>query len=480
MSKDKTSSKTATSKSGKKSKTVKTDTIKAVKKNKTTKAEAAKPVKKSKIKKAEVAKPIKNSKDKKAAPKNKSKKTSANMQDILNDFIQEAPSAVQPQEVKVKQLVVLQVLPELNSGGVERGTIEIAKAGKGFGHEMLVASSGGCLAGQLETINAKHIKLPLASKNPFVILANIRRIRNIISKYNVDIVHARSRAPAWSAYFATKRSKCHFVTTFHGAYSIGNPIKRFYNSIMTKGEVVIAISEFIKNHITDKYIINEDKIRVIPRGVDLAQFTLEKVQKFRMINMADKYRIELDVPVILMPGRFTRWKGQSFLIDALSLIKSEKFVCILAGYDKKHENYYKELEKKVKEKGLFQKVRMIGEIKDMPALYSLSDIVISASTRPEAFGRITIEGQAMEKMVIATNHGGSCESVINGETGWLVAPGDTEEMAEVLRNLLNINTEKRLSITAKARKNIENNFSLDNMVKKTFAVYNEVLNGKKI
>lgn len=377
-----------------------------------------------------------------------------------------------------KKPVILQVLPELKSGGVERGTIEIAKAGTLLGYEMLVTSNGGHLVGQLENAHVTHITLPLASKNPFVIIRNIERIKQVIKKYNVDIIHARSRAPAWSAYFATKETNCHFITTFHGHYSYKNAIKKLYNSIMTKGEVVIAISDFIKKHLIDDYGVDPRKIKVVSRGVDLAQFTRDKVQKIRMINMAAHFRIELDIPVILLPARFTRWKGHEFLIDALALLKDEKFVCVFAGYDKKHQNYYNDLKNKVKEKDLFHKIRMIGEVKDMPALYSLSDIVVSASTKPEAFGRIAIEGQAMERLVIATNHGGSLETVTHEENGWLVTPGDIDGLAKVLRELLNISTKNRKTITANARQNVEANFSIENMVKKTFIIYNNVLGRK--
>lgn len=434
-----------------------------------------------KTKKLEAKKPA--TKNKAAKKQDISKKKSVKTKPISSNKKQPlaiakekepAPNVINPN----KPPVILQILPELKSGGVERGTIEIAKFGQNLGYEMIVASAGGHLVGQLENIHATHITLPLASKNPFTIIANIRRLIKVIKEHKVDIVHARSRAPAWSAYYAAKKVGCHFVTTVHGSYSLGGPLKKIYNSVMTKGEVVIAISEFIKKQIIDLYGVDSNRIKVVPRGVDLDQFTRGKVHKIRMINMADKFRIELDVPVILLPGRFTRWKGQDFLIDALALLENEKFVCIFAGYDKKHENYYKELEKQVVEKNLFQKIRMIGEVKDMPALYSLSDIVISASLRPEAFGRITIEGQAMEKLVVATDHGGSCETIVNGETGWLVKPGDVKNLAEVLRELLHIGARQRKLVFTKARKSVEQNFSLENMAKKTFAVYDELLGRK--
>lgn len=404
----------------------------------------------------------------------KKTKLSITQEPPLTTIAKTQPQAPLP-TITGKKPVILQILPELKSGGVERGTIEIAKAGTQLGYEMLVASNGGHLVGQLENAHITHITLPLASKNPFVILGNIARIRKIIKKQHVNIVHARSRAPAWSAYFAARKSRCHFITTFHGTYSYGSKLKKLYNSVMTKGEIVIAISEFIKKHIIDDYGINPKKIKLVPRGVDLDQFTRDKVHKMRIINMAAHFRIELDVPIILLPARFARWKGHEFLIDALALIKDEKFVCIFAGYEKKHEAYHQELENKVKELNLFHKIRMIGEVKDMPALYNLSDIVVSSSLKPEAFGRIAIEAQAMERLVVATNHGGSLETIKDRETGWLVNPGDVEALAKILKDLLHISPKNRKNITSRARKNIETNFSIDNMIYKTFMVYNEIL-----
>jgi glycosyltransferase involved in cell wall biosynthesis len=452
-------------------------------KNKVSTVESTKKTAKVKDSKVDITKKVKPSLSenastpkKKAAQNLASKKSPASKKSVAKKAVIKKNI---PQETDMivhdKKMVILQILPELKSGGVERGTIEIAKAGASMGHEMLVASNGGHLVGQLESEHINHIKLPLASKNPFIIINNIRRIKKIIKKYKVDIVHARSRAPAWSAYFAAKQSGCHFVTTFHGTYSCGSSLKKLYNSVMTKGEVVIAISDFIKNHLINDYEVNPEKITVVSRGADLEQFTRNKVHNSRIINTAAKYCIEPDAPVILLPGRFTRWKGQSFLIDALALLEDEKFSCVFAGYDKKHKNYYDELEKKIKEKGLFNKISMIGEVNDMPALYSLADIVVSASVNPEAFGRVAIEGQAMEKLVVATNHGGSVETVKHGKTGWLVEPDDVNGLAETLRELLHIDDKKRKTVISGARKNIENNFSTEAMVNKTFNVYKNIL-----
>jgi glycosyltransferase involved in cell wall biosynthesis len=375
--------------------------------------------------------------------------------------------------------VILQVLPELKSGGVERGTVEIVKALVANGFDAMVASSGGHMANHITLASGIHIKLPLASKNPFTIYRNIGRLAKIIKKYDVDVVHARSRAPAWSAYFACKRTKCHFITTFHGVYSTRTPFKKWYNSVMVKGERVIAISEFIKNHMKTLYKAREDKIVVIHRGVDLEQFDHDKVPRSRIIHNAEELKIDYDRPVILLPGRITSWKGHEFLLEALAKIPSDKYMCLFAGDNSKHKSYLKTLNKKIRDSGLGGSVRIINNVHDMPALYSLVDIVISASVRPEAFGRVAIEAQAMERLVIATNHGGACETVIDGKTGWLVEPNDAEGLAEILNKLFAITEKKRKTITKAAKQHIQNHFSLETMTSQTLDVYRDILKPKK-
>ncbi|MDB2414560.1 glycosyltransferase family 4 protein [Rickettsiales bacterium] len=382
-----------------------------------------------------------------------------------------------------KQPCILQILPELKSGGVERGTIEIARALVRNNYRAIVASSGGPMAAYLNNIKAIHIELPLASKNPITMFRNIKRIKKIIKEYDIDIVHARSRAPAWSAYFACKDIPCHFMTTFHGTHKFANNLKKKYNSIMAKGEKIIAVSNFIKKHITDNYLLDERNITVIQRGVDTEQFDMDKVTEQRMIEVAKKIGIEHDRFVILLPGRITRWKGHEFLLDALYKIrknnKSSKFLCLFVGDHEKHPNYCNDLRNKIKEYNMERYVRIAGNVSDMPTLYSMVDLVVSASLEPEAFGRVAIEAQAMGRMLIATNHGGSCETVIDGETGWLVEPGNVDQLANAINKALNIQGRTRKSMASNAKKHVYENFSLEKMSKKTIDVYDSLLAEEK-
>jgi glycosyltransferase involved in cell wall biosynthesis len=369
----------------------------------------------------------------------------------------------------------LQVLPELHSGGVERGTVEISKALVKNGFVSIVASAGGHMVSQIENSGGIHIELPMASKNFFQIKKNAKELENIIDDYKVNIVHARSRAPAWSAYIACKKTHCHFVTTVHGTYSLGFPFKKKYNSVMTRGEEVIVVSEFIKDYVLKNYKVDESKIHTIHRGVDLNHFERSCVSENRILQKAKELNIEHDRSIILLPGRMTAWKGHEFLLEALAQIDKSKYRCMFTGSVEKHPEYKKRLTKKIQDLGLNENIRIIENVIDMPALYTLVDIVVSASTRPEAFGRIAVEAQAMGKMLIATNHGGACETVIDGETGWLVEPGNIEQLKEALEKVLNISDKKREEVSAKAKQNIKNNFSLEGMTTKTINIYKGIL-----
>jgi glycosyltransferase involved in cell wall biosynthesis len=374
--------------------------------------------------------------------------------------------------------VILQVLPELESGGVERGTVEIVKALSDKGYTAIVASAGGKLTSQIEKLGGKNITLPLDSKNPLVIYNNIRRLVKVIKQHKVDIVHARSRAPAWSAYFACKQTGCHFITTVHGPYDISGRLKKYYNSVMVRGERVIAVSKFIRDYITSNYTIDEKKVTVIHRGADLSHFDKSAINKQRILHTAEELKIEHSKPIILLPGRITSWKGHEFLLEALVKIDKDKYCCIFVGKTDKHLDYLLRLNKKISELGLSENVKIINHIDDMPTLYSLSDIVISSSMLPEAFGRVAVEAQAMENLVIATNHGGACETVIDGKTGWLVKPGDVDQLARLLNKLLNLSAEEKRLVTSQAKEHISNNFSLVSMCDKTIEIYNQILQKK--
>lgn len=371
--------------------------------------------------------------------------------------------------------VLLQVLPALHSGGVERGTVEIARAAVKAGFESLVASNGGYMAAEISRSGAEHFTLPLKSKNPFTMWQNSKRLEEIIRREKVDIVHARSRAPAWSAWLAAKRTGCHFITTFHGLYSTQNRLKRKYNAVMTKGEKVIAISNFIKEHLQETYGVEEERIEVIHRGVDFQHFTCQNMNPERKIKFTKVCSLPDDLPIIMLPGRITRWKGQKFLLESLKLLPHRNFFCIFVGSDAGHPRYLRELKATIRDLGLEENCRLVGNMLDMPALYMLSSIVISASVKPEAFGRVAVEAMAMGRPLIATDIGASRETVIDGETGWLVAPGDTVAMARKIDEILAMSNEELQVIGQKAMEHVRQNFSSEQMYEKTIDLYRGIL-----
>ncbi|MDA0998388.1 MAG: glycosyltransferase family 4 protein [Proteobacteria bacterium] len=389
------------------------------------------------------------------------------------------PGSLERQKPGSKWPCVLQILPALGaSGGVERGTVEIAAAITAAGGQALVASEGGPLVHNLGRAGAKHFVLPVASKNPVVMHHNVERIAELIRSENVDLVHVRSRAPAWSAYFACKRAGRPMVTTFHGTYSIGNSLKRRYNAIMTSGERVIAISEFIGGHARRYYGVPVERIRVIHRGVDLQRFDPTHVSAERVIKLAAEWRMPDGVPVVMLPGRLTRWKGQAVLIEAIAKLGRQDLRCVLVGSDQGRVGYRAELEKLIERLGLAGVVRIVDHCDDMPAAYMLTDLVVSASTDPEAFGRVIAEGQAMGRPVIATDHGGAREIIEPGVTGWLTPPGDAVALAERIGTALAMPPDDRDRLAAAAIANIRARFSTARMCERTLAVYDEILAAK--
>lgn len=383
-----------------------------------------------------------------------------------------------------KQLVVLQILPSLESGGVERGTIDIAKNLKAQNIIPIVVSGGGILVYELKESKINHIQLNVKSKNPFTIFFNIAEIEEIINEYKVDIVHVRSRAPMWSAYFACKRTKTKLISTVHGTYSLNFlnwqifPLKKFYNSIMLKADNIIVVSNYIKNYLLRNYQGNfASNITVIQRGVDLRYFNEEKVSKNRVIDLIKKWNLPEDKKIILMPARFTSWKGHEFLIDALKNVKND-FFCVMVGSDHGHKNYRKKIEQKVIKENLAGKIRIVGACKDMPACYNLSHFVIAPSIRPEAFGRISIEAQASSRVIIATKIGGSLETIIDEKTGFLVEPFDVESLSNVIDKVLEMSKDKTDEVGKAGRKNIEENFSNDLMCQKTIDLYRSSLSNE--
>lgn len=378
-----------------------------------------------------------------------------------------------------EELVVLQVLPELNQGGVELGTIEIASELQKRGIKNFVASEGGRMEGALERLKVKHFTLPLKTKNIFKMWLNSLRLAKIIKANGITIVHARSRAPAWSAYWAAKKCGIHYMTTFHGTYGLGpKGIKKVYNQVMTFGERVIAISNHIKEHIIKNYGTDENKIRLIARCVNMENFDVENTSAERMIKFLEENNIPADKPLVTLIGRLTNWKGQKLLIEALNKIKDMDFHCLLIGDDQGRTQYSEALHDMIEQYGMEDRYTFIRHVSDVPAVMLVSDVVLSTSIEPEAFGRIAIEGQAMGRVVVASDIGGSKETVIDGVTGKLFKSGDADDLASAINWALSLSKEDKDKIGANAIKNVKEHFTKQIMCDKTISVYEEIINQK--
>jgi glycosyltransferase involved in cell wall biosynthesis len=375
---------------------------------------------------------------------------------------------------------VLQVVPDMNSGGVERGTAELATYLKERSHNPYIASNGGAMVEGIEKLGVKHICLPVHSKNPLRMILNIFSLYKVIKKYNIDVVHARSRAPAWSSYFAAKLAGVIYVTTFHAAYSATHPIKRFYNSIMLYGDAVIAISEFIAKHIVTRYHFPKSRITVIPRGVDLTTFSAKNIDEKTLQAMRSKYlphNLPDDIKVILLPARFTKLKGHLHLIKALSYIKKHKFYCIIVGkLSYNNYDYLLDLEKAIVDYKLENCVKLFTESEsDMLHLYSISDIVICASQEPEGFGRVVVEAQALGKLIIATNIGAPIEIIEDGVDGFLSPSHDSTTFAEVIEHCITLSKEACDQIAKNALTKVKKKYTVEKMCKSTLEVYKQLI-----
>lgn len=343
-----------------------------------------------------------------------------------------------------------------------------------------MASSGGGMVKKFSYVGTEHITLPLNSKNPLRMYLNIERLVRLIREKNISLIHARSRAPAWSAWYAAQKTGIPFVTTFHGIYNFNNRLKKHYNSIMTRGDRVIAVSNFTAEHITNNYHIPADKIITINRGVDLEYFDPRVVSGHRIADLAAKWRIPDDGPLIVAPGRIVRWKGQIQLVNALAKIKDNTpFFCVLVGNETAHRKYTKELEALILKVGLGDRVRLVGDCQDMPAAFMLADVVVCPSIEPEAFGRVAVEAQAMAKPVIAYDHGGFSETVIHGSTGWLVEKGSEDGLAVAIKEALDMPKEAMEEIANSSERNAYQNYSINKMCDAELAIYDELLNRRR-
>jgi glycosyltransferase involved in cell wall biosynthesis len=377
-----------------------------------------------------------------------------------------------------KPLTILQVLPRLIVGGAERGTVDVAAAIRQAGGNPIVASEGGPMIRELDRSKALHIKLPLAPKNPYTIWRNAGRLARIIRKHRVDIIHARSRAPAWSALWAAERTGIPFVTTYHDTYRAESALKQRYNAVMARGARVIAISEFVADHLRATYDLGPDVLRTIPRGVDLTRFSPDRVPAERKVKLMHDWTLPDDQPIILMPARLSRKKGHMVLVEALARLGRTDFCCLMVGDDGRETSYRRDLLRLISARGLNGVVRLISQTADMPAAYSLADVVVAPSIEPEGFGRVPVEAQAMGRPVVASDLGGFRETIINGVTGLLFAPGDPSHLAGALTAALDLNEDQRTDLAAECIANIRSAFTRERMCAATLSVYRELALGQ--
>lgn len=372
-----------------------------------------------------------------------------------------------------RPITVLQMLPELEAGGVERGTLELGRYLAHQGHRSLVVSAGGRLVSQLEDEGSVHLTMRVGVKSP-ASLQYILPLRRLMQRERVDVLHLRSRLPAWLGYLAWKslpvKKRPVLVTTFHGFYSVNS-----YSAIMTKGDAVIAVSDSIREHIAASYG-RTSNVTTIFRGVDAESFNPEHVEQARVEKLRGEWNLEQNRPVVMLPGRISRWKGQDVFLKSLACLNNYNYQAVIVGDVEETHGYTQELRDLIGQSHLQEKVKMVGHCRDMPAAYLVSDLVVSASSsEPEAFGRVSIEAMAMGRPVIATAHGGSLETVVPEETGWLVKPADVHDMTRALAEALALSSEGLLIIGARGRARVLSNFTTQAMCEQTLSVYNHCL-----
>ena len=380
-------------------------------------------------------------------------------------------------------LKVLQVIPKLGYGGAETGCYDIAHYLPENNCESFIVTSGGELLKFVDKKKVKVIKLPVNSKNPLLIFFNSLALIWIILYNNISIVHARSRAPAWSCYLATLLTSRKFVTTFHGTYNFGSKLKKFYNSVMVKSDLIIAGSNFIFSHIKEnysKYFDVNKRLRVIFRGINVDYFDPTTKIESDEKKLLKQWEIEKDKKIILLPGRLTSWKGQELFIEAINLVNIElgyeAFYVVILGSDQGRDLYKKKLTRLSEQFRMNNQVRFIDHCKDMALAYKISDIIVSASTEPEAFGRVAVEAQSMEKPIIASNIGGSNETIIDEKTGFLFDSGNSKSLSQKILKLLYLDETSLKLIGTEGRKNVIKKFNVEKMCFSTYSEYKKIMN----
>ena len=378
---------------------------------------------------------------------------------------------------------VLQVIPRLGYGGAETGCYDIAHYLPENNCKSFIVTSGGELLKFIDKEKVKLIRLPVQSKNPLLILLNSVILIGIILFYNITVVHARSRAPAWSSLIAARLTRRKFVTTFHGTYNFSGKIKRFYNSVMVRSDLIIAGSNFIFSHIKENYsefLKPSKKFLVIFRGINVDYFDPSTKLENEEKKLLEQWEINKEKKIILMPGRLTSWKGQELFIEAIKLVKIElgyeAFHAVILGSEQGRDSYKKKLLHLREKHGLTNQIKFIEHCKDMALAYKVSDMVVSASIEPEAFGRVAVEAQSMEKLIIASNIGGSNETVINGKTGILFESGDANSLSKKIIEALTMD-EKSIKLMGKdGRENIIKKFNVEKMCFSTYSEYKRLVN----
>ncbi len=381
------------------------------------------------------------------------------------------------------KLKVLQVIPRLGYGGAETGCYDLAH----YLHEQkcksYILTSGGELIKYIDKKKVKLIRLPVHSKNPFMIIVNSIAIVALILFFNISVVHARSRAPAWSCYLATKITRRKFVTTFHGTYNFKSSIKKFYNSIMVKSDLLIAGSNFIFSHISEnykKFLNSKKKFLVIFRGINTEYFDADTIKDKDIEKLKSTWKIENNKKIILLPGRLTAWKGQEMFIEAINLFCLNNpeldFVAVILGNDQGRTVYRKKLERLVEQFKLTQKIKFVDNCNIMPVAYYISDVVVSSSIEPEAFGRVSVEAQSMKKPIIASDIGGSKETVIDNKTGLLFESGNPKSLCDKLNEIIKLDSLTLDLMGREGRKNVINRFNIEKMCLNTYSEYKKLLN----
>ena len=381
------------------------------------------------------------------------------------------------------KLKVLQVIPRLGYGGAEIGCYDLAHYLKEQKSSSFIATSGGELLKYIDKKKVKLFRLPVHSKNPLLILINIFILTFIVLFYKINILHVRSRAPAWSCYFVSKITRCKLVTTFHGTYNFNSSIKKYYNAIMLKSDCVIAGSNFIFSHIKEKYpdyVLRIKKFLVIFRGINTEYYDPDSIKESDRIKFLKKLNIEGNKKIILMPGRLTEWKGQEIFIEALNDLKSKygykNFIAILLGPDQGRKIYKKKLIRLIERFRLNNEVIFLEHAPSMPVAYSVSNVVVSASIEPEAFGRISVEAQSMKKPIVASNIGGSMETIIDNKTGLLFSSSDHHSLSEKLDFIFRLDDTSLNVMGNNGRKNVQKKFNVEKMCFSTYSEYKKLIN----